>query len=631
MAKYRPIIAVHWASTGYAAIESPVYDTGSSTRPRYNAWRPTYADNTFKPGVYTPPNSVAQYGVRPFSRWVIVVNTNEYVTDEMYQAIVGTDKKTIEVKSQTFQFNNDVDYDADGQPKLDVYATVYFGASSDESSDESESEPEPWDPETQKLITVTAVNGSYGMDESHCGSVSVNGKSGVQTASDSKAVPKGEHTSASFTLDAQPVVGFRFDRWEDDGSASQTRVVTVTSDRTYTAFFKKMYVVDIVRCINARYYVQPNELTQKYHDPGDQIIITVSPYEGASVVRFIAVKVGSNGAVTSFWSEEGEDEGDTVKEFSMPEADVQVVIVCLYEAVRLEPRLHTDGVAKNGSGGSVDPSVAVDKKHGETVSFTATPAEGYKLGKSGTPPDDYAWDWVTIWNNDIFVTGGTKYGSQTSDVLKGDAVSQLENVPAWAQCDSIPDKDKWFFYSRYVGPLVYFCTDRSIHVPVTVQTSDYGDKVSWVITKNADYNTPGSQMTGTGDAYMVVDFSEGELKFDIGSGPWDGYGAITVELRASSGHFLCEAEVWKENPSDSYGMERYFRVHFKEFGTAYEKIVGDAGYNINVKKDTSLVVYAGAWPEPTHEILCSPDNGGVILCGDDGQPMAQYYHREDRL
>ena len=47
-----------------------------------------------------------------------------------------------------------------------------------------------------------------------------------------------EGSCNQFTLTAEPATGYEFDRWTDDAAAVAIRMVTVTSDTTYTALFK---------------------------------------------------------------------------------------------------------------------------------------------------------------------------------------------------------------------------------------------------------------------------------------------------------------------------------------------------------------------------------------------------------
>ncbi len=67
---------------------------------------------------------------------------------------------------------------------------------------------------------------------------------GLWVAAYAEPTPWEADCGSQVTLTASPQTGYQFDRWSD-GNTDATRVVDVTGDETYTAYFKPSTATDV--------------------------------------------------------------------------------------------------------------------------------------------------------------------------------------------------------------------------------------------------------------------------------------------------------------------------------------------------------------------------------------------------
>ena len=527
---------------------------------------------------------------RRFVCWRISITSNGYGD---VSTVHSPPNFTTESEVVTLNYQ---DVDAQNRPIYYVEAVAVF--------DDGNYTPQPGDP--YKKVTVTVVNGTGNDPTTHkaSGKVAVNGKSSTTSTSDTGTAKTDGSSGFSYTATATPEEGYKFEKW-NDGNTSSTRSGTAYEDTTFTAYFKKLHSVKFLEheiggvkqevCINTAYV---NGNYEGNHEKDETITISFSPAQGAKAVRFRAAKVtdGDNDNATTLWTADG----DTTKTFEMPDADVLVVIGCFYDEITVTPQIYTDGEL-GSEGGSVSPESLSGKKSGEDVSFTATANDEYKLDSSSS--GGYAWNWV----GDIFDMDGqsrTRDGNSSSATLAGDASAKFSSLPNWTGLDDLTDT--WFMLSGYETPNVYFVATHEHTLTIICTAHEYAQKC--IVDVSYENASPTSH-TGSFSDSVTVDTRKGL------SG--------TLRIRSDSGYFLCRASYIAEYSDGDWNMLGWFVPGFLRqkpeqlSGTIYDP-ANERSHLRTIRLDI------GAWPKPTGKILYAPDNGGAILCGDGGMPMAQY-------
>ena len=182
----------------------------------------------------------------------------------------------------------------------------------------------------------------------------------VQTTGTGSVSGGGSYeTGASATLTCTPATGYHFERWTD-GNTDNPRLVTVTSNATYTAIFE-LNTYTITTSVSPSNSGSITGLSNPYEYGGD-CTITASAATGYHFVE---------------WQENSQ----------------QVSTEAAYEFVVDKDRTLVAVFAKNSytitttatTGGSASPATQT-VEHGTSVTVTATPSTGYKFTKwtSGT-------------------------------------------------------------------------------------------------------------------------------------------------------------------------------------------------------------------------------------------------------
>ena len=585
MATYTVQVRVNYPSdqsVGYAAFESPPFDSGSGTTPRYNAWRPWYtfdgSSGTFRPTDRRPVGEV----VRPFIKWVFNVglsNVDASMLDYVMPVeAAGQSPTFFETGSETVTFRN-LDREFSGlngqQPVITVTATAYF-ATGDPAVDPP--------PAGLKVVTVTVVNGTPVDSVTHeaAGTVTVNSNSSTTQASDSGYAAKDGSSGFSYSISATPSDGYVFDHWSD-GDTNASRSGVAYSDKTFTAYFKRVYSVKVFEysfggavqdvCINASYLSGTGT-----YDSGDTVTVSFTPSQGATPVAFRAAKVVgmSEGAPTTelLWTADGL----TTKTFTMPSADVFVVVGCFYDEISVIPVLYTD-LAVDSTGGSVSPARYSNKENGQTVSFTATAATGYVIGSAES--GGFVW----YWGADIFDMGGAsraQSGASSSATLVGDASSQLTGLPSWTGLNGL--SAAWFMNGSYSSPDVYFRTEVPAgKFKVKLRVVTYSGHAEWY---------PVSEFL-----YRVEDNLTVYARIKRGDYPSYSIVGAVKEVQGSRTVLLINGSL----QNYEYSVPQADRISGSVF-----------------------IIDLFAWPVTTGKILYSPSNSGKILRGSGGSPMAQF-------
>lgn len=459
--------------------------------------------------------------------------------------------------------------------------------------------PQPGDP--YKTVAVTAVNGSTPAS----GTVTVNGNTSTTSASASGLAATDGTTGFSYTVSATPSDGYEFDHWNDE-LAIPSRSGVAYSDTTFTAYFKKLRSVKVLRWtiggseqaveINASIYYGLGN-----YDPGDTVNVRCNVPSGLTTfdrykIVFRAARLDStaeppdlsNATVIADNSAEGAAgaTGGRTLTFTMPDADVLVVAVFMYSKVRIIPVVYTDGV-QNGTGGSCTPSSAY-KADGDSVSFTASPSSGYKPGRT-SDVGSYVWDWSAAPSFDLGGAQTRQSGSQTSATVKGDAAEKLSTLPSWTGLNSLADT--WFTQSDISAPELYFHTEEDAYfVKVTLETyASHGQAIPqsadgvWVKVQRSSY------AHGVGAMIPVSSMSQFLV---AGLVREDEDGTRTVLYRYAGGLNVRVNVTDAIQPEDQTGEVKY---HY----------------------------HAWIWPKTTNKILYRQSDG-AILCGPDGSPMAQF-------
>ena len=158
--------------------------------------------------------------------------------------------------------------------------------------------------------------------------------------------------NASLTLTAQPNQGYRFVNWSD-GVQTVQRVVTMTEDKTLTAFFELITtpVVQYTITVSAGVGGSVNNASGTYN-AGDQIELKASPMEGYEFVQW------SDGVSTN----------------------PRTLTVTGNKSLIAIFRIRTISISVTaGAGGTVKGTVSGAYDYGTSVSFSAVPAEHYRF------------------------------------------------------------------------------------------------------------------------------------------------------------------------------------------------------------------------------------------------------------
>lgn len=589
MAKYKVQIQVQSSSVGYAAVEVPPYDSGATAAK--NEWRPWYDYYTFRPIEYADSS---RFQILPFIKWAIQITPNEFVTAEMLSDITGG-RTSIESSSPSFSpFNNvDKEYDANGMPVLSVRATVYF-ATGDPTVDPP--------PANKKRVTVTVTNGTPPDSESHTasGTVTVNGNTSETTATATGLVSSDGTDEFSYSVSATPAANYAFDRW-NDGDTSPSKSGSTRTGASFTAYFKKRHTVTVLQSINVSYV---NGDYTGLHDEGDRVTIYFSEDQGSTPVIFRAAKKDGNNE-TLLWNADGQ----TTKTFTMPDADVVVVIGCFYDKVSVTPVIYTNG-SIGSSGGSTSPGSASGKENGQSVSFIAQPSTGHEAGKN--PEDDRVWDWDAA----IFDTGGNaeRTGTSSSVSIKGDAQSStmLAGMAQWTGLNAMAAK--WFMQGSYSSPKVYFYSDYEYYIIVEGIAHSYSSETEfWFPNVNRSF-VGGCEYVFSNWALYPRDMREDEVViYPVYHDVYRRYMVVKYRVRVynitTGGGMISDSGIVVCNRTADPSGQSSYRIDLR---------------SLAVQVNYRVVVDVWVWVSSTGEILFSQSNGGEILFGDDGSPMAKF-------
>lgn len=158
--------------------------------------------------------------------------------------------------------------------------------------------------------------------------------------------------NASLTLTAQPNQGYRFVNWSD-GVQTVQRVVTMTEDKTLTAFFELITtpVVQYTITVSAGVGGMVNNASGTYN-AGDQIELKATPMEGYEFVQW------SDGVSTN----------------------PRTLTVTGNKSLIAIFRIRTISISVTAeAGGTVNGTVSGAYDYGTSVSFSAVPAEHYRF------------------------------------------------------------------------------------------------------------------------------------------------------------------------------------------------------------------------------------------------------------
>lgn len=287
--------------------------------------------------------------------------------------------------------------------------------------------------------------------------------------------------------------------------------------------------------------------------------------------------------------------------------DVEYAIMCAYDQCVARAEVYTDMVP-DSSGGSCSLSKTRDVAAGDQITVTATPTassvradgtgeDSWAAGKSAA--DGTVLETYTTPDRDGHGTSASSPVTITVSGKNARGIYGSGNAPAWLGLESASGAGAYFSKTDYLAAEAFFrYTGRDYEFEIRFAFRTYASHGAAYLDDERITSGQRFKISRTETRTLAL----GALtQWPYADPDWFCYGIVQVLRNSRS--------VMYSYPSAGGAQVNGLTIQFPPYAQ-----VDGATYTFDV----------WVWPVTTGKILCSPDNGGAILCGSGGAPMAQY-------